>query len=346
MKEEAKRKELLILEFLKGLNRPVSSRKISESLLHAGYRMSERTVRFYLKKMEEEGLAKLEKKRGYTITEKGMEEIESSRVIEKVGFLSSKIDQMAYAMDFDINTLKGKVVVNLTIVEPERFEKKIPLIEKVFEKGYTMGELVTFLPPGERLNHIFVPEGKIGVATVCSITLNGVLLKHGIPTVSRFGGLLELRNGRPYRFVEIIMYDGTSVDPLEIFVKSGMTDYLGAIRYGNGKIGASFREFPVGSREEVLRISEKMRKIGLGGLLEMGLPGHSLLEIPVYEGRVGAIVVGGLNAVSILEETGIKTKSRALAGLIEYSRLFRYEKMREMIKDFRKWRPRKRKLES
>ena len=47
-----------------------------------------------------------------------------------------------------------------------------------------------------------------------SITLNGVLLKHGIPTTSSFGGLLELREGRAIRFVEMIHYDGTSIDPL------------------------------------------------------------------------------------------------------------------------------------
>ncbi len=336
MREEARKKQLTILNILKKMNGPSSSRRLTELLSYLGYRISERTVRFHLREMASKGLTRKKGKKGYEITERGLEETMSSHVIEKVGFLSAKIDQMAYTMDFDINTLSGKVVVNFTLVDARKFENNISFVEKIFEKGYTMGELVTFFKPGERLNGISVPDGMIGVGTVCSITLNGVLLKHGIPTISRFGGLLELKNGKPFRFLEIIMYEGTTLDPLEIFVKSGMTDYLGALHSGNGKIGASFREFPSESREEVLQIAERMRRIGLGGLLEMGLPGQSLLEIPVFEGRVGAVVVGGLNAVSVLEEIGVRTESRALAGLVDFKRLFRYEEMRERIKEYKK----------
>jgi hypothetical protein len=172
------------------------------------------------------------------------------------------------------------------------------------------------------------------VGTVCSITLNGVLLKHGIPTISRFGGLLELQDKKPVRFVEVIMYDGTSIDPLEIFIRSGMTNYLGAIKTGNGRIGASFREFPAESRDLVEHLAERLKRIGLGGLMKIGKQGQALLDIPVNEGRVGAVVIGGLNPVSILEETGIRAYSRALAGLIDFSRLFRYEEMTGRIKDY------------
>jgi hypothetical protein len=110
-----------------------------------------------------------------------------------------------------------------------------------------------------------------------------------------------------------------------------MTDYLGAIKTGSGKIGASFREFPSDSREAVQNLDVRMKRIGLGGLVKVGMPGQSLLEIPVSEGRVGAIVIGGLNPVSILEETGVRAYSRALAGLIDFNRLFRYEEMENRI---------------
>ena len=81
-----------------------------------------------------------------------------------------------------------------------------------------------------------------------------------IPTASRFGGLLELRNGQSTRFVEIIHYDGTSIDPLEVFIRSGMTNYTGAIRDGNGRIGASFRELPADSRKRVQGLAEKLER--------------------------------------------------------------------------------------
>ena len=85
------------------------------------------------------------------------------------------------------------------------------------------------LAPGEQIGSLTVPPDRIGFCSVCSITINGVLLKHGVPTTSRFGGLLELRDRTPVRFVEMIHYDGTSIDPLEVFIRSGMTDYHGAI---------------------------------------------------------------------------------------------------------------------
>lgn len=334
MEDKNKKKELLILNVLKNSNKPLTSARIAERLMYMGSEISERTVRLYLQRMEKDGLTTSNGKRGNIITEQGLRELSSSRVIEKIGFLSAKIDQMTYQMNFDLNTTSGTVVINVTLVEPQQFAKNIPFIQKVYSDGYAMGQLMTFLAPKENLGHINVPEGMIGVGTVCSITLNGVLLKHGIPTNSRFGGLLELKDKKPVRFVEIIMYDGTSIDPLEIFIRSGMTNYMGAIKTGNGRIGASFREFPAESRDRVEQLAEKLKRIGLGGLVGIGMPGQSYLDIPVSEGRVGAIVIGGLNPVSILEENGVRAYSRALAGLIDFNRLFHFSEMESRVKQY------------
>ncbi|HVN98201.1 MAG TPA: NrpR regulatory domain-containing protein [Syntrophorhabdaceae bacterium] len=332
--ERRNKKDLLILGVLKNSDRRLTGSKIAKELEELGHDVSERTVRLYLQRMGQDGLAKGDGRRGHRITEKGLSELDAAKIIERVGFLSAKIDRMTYQMSFDLNTTAGSVVINVTIVDPKQFAKYIPLIGKVYADGYAMGHLMTFLSPGETLGHITIPEGMIGIGTVCSITLNGVLLKHGIPTVSRFGGLLELKDKKPVRFVEVIMYEGTSIDPLEVFIRSGMTDYLGAIRTGSGKIGASFREFPAESRNLVEHLADRMKRIGLGGLVRIGKPGQSLLDIPVNEGRVGAIVIGGLNPVSILEEAGTRAYSRALAGLIDFSRLFRYTEMKSQIKEY------------
>ncbi len=331
MAEKTKKKELAILGILKKSDKPLSSAKITEELNALGREISERTVRFYLKRMDEDGLTKNIGKKGRLITEAGLNEFDDSRIIERVDFLSAKIDQMTYRMNFDLTTKSGTVVVNISIVEPEQAMHCIDSICKVFEEGYAMGTLTTVLEPGEKLGHVTVPEGMIGMGTVCSITLNGVLLKYGIPTNSRFGGLLELQDKKPTRFVEMITYGGTSIDPLEVFIRSGMTNYTGAITTGSGRIGASFREFPSDSRDLVETIAEKLTHVGLGGFMRIGHAGQSLLEIPVSEGRAGAIVIGGLNPMAIFEETGIRVYSRAMSGLIDYTRLFRYEELRERV---------------
>ena len=333
MIEKKKKKELAILNVLKGKRKPLSSSRITKELESLGHDISDRTVRLYLHKTDGEGFTRHIGKQGRQITDKGLKELDSSRVIEKVGFLSSKIDRMTYSMTFDLNTKSGTVVVNISLVEPKQLLEYVPMITKVFKQGYAMGSLMAMLLPGERLGHITIPDGMIGICPVCSITLNGVMLKHGIPVYSRFGGLLELRGKIPTRFVEIITYDGTSIDPLEIFIRSGMTDYIGAINTGYGKIGASFREFPSEGRAAVEDLADKLSRVGLGGFMKIGYSGQSLLEIPVSEGRSGAIVIGGLNPVSILEETGVRVFSRALSGLIEFNRLFHYEELESRIKE-------------
>jgi hypothetical protein len=334
MIEKKKKKQLSILNILKDTERPLSSSKITRELSSLGHEISERTVRFYLKNMDGDGLTKNIGKRGRQITQRGLRELNSSGIIERVGFLSAKIDQMTYRMNFDLRSKSGTVVINITIVDPKQIEKCLHLMKRVYEEGYAMGHLLTILKPGDKVEHITVPEGMIGIGTVCSITLNGVLLKYGIPTNSRFGGLLEIQNKKPTRFVEIITYDGTSIDPLEVFIRSGMTDYVGSVKTGNGRIGASFREFPSESRDIVEDLACKLKVVGLGGFMLIGRAGQALLEIPVSEGRVGAIVIGGLNPVSILEETGVRVYSRALAGLIEFSRLFYYEELEDRLKPY------------
>ncbi|MGA2109703.1 MAG: NrpR regulatory domain-containing protein, partial [Syntrophorhabdales bacterium] len=78
----------------------------------------------------------------------------------------------------------------------------------------------------------------------------------------------------------------------------------------------------------------KLRRIGLGGLAAIGRPGQVLLDIPVSEGRIGAIVIGGLNPMSIFEEMGTRAYSRALAGLVDFSKLFRYEEIGSRAKAY------------
>ena len=115
-----------------------------------------------------------------------------------------------------------------------------------------------------------------------------------------------------------------------------MTDYLGAIRLGCGRIGASFREVPSGSREMVVSLAERLTEIGLGAFMEIGQGGRPVLDIPVSEGRAGAIVVGGLNPISVIHERGFSSQSRALSGLLEFTRLFSYEDLPQRLKAMRR----------
>jgi hypothetical protein len=330
--EKTQRHRVEILRVLSRLATRSSSARISQVLEAAGYPLSERAVRLYLRQLEQDGLTASQGRQGHVLTPGGWSALRSAHVSEGVGFLSARIDQMTFAMSFDLATRTGSVVVNVSLVDPKLLASCAGQVCDVFARGYAMGTRLALLAPGETVGQVTVPPGCVGFCTVCSVTLNGVLLKHGIPTTSRFGGLLELRQGCAMRFVEMIYYDGTTIDPLEVFIRGRMTDYLGAVGTGNGLIGASFRELPADSREVVQNLRERLSAVGLGGLLEVGLPGQAVVGQAVPVGRLGAVIVGGLNPIAILEELGHRLESRALAGLLDYHRLFPFEELPKALK--------------
>jgi len=330
--DKREKKRLAILDVLRASERPLGSSKITDILLAQGVEISERTVRLYLQELDEQGLTENLGRRGRRITEGGMREADDARVLERIGFLSGKIDTMAYRMDFDPDTCKGQVVLNLSLVRPADItHERRRLISKVFTKGFAMGKMLALFEPGEIFCGTVVPDGMIGIGTVCSITLNGILLRHGVPTFSRFGGLLELHQGHPTRFVELINYDGTSIDPLEVFIRSGMANYVGAVISGNGRIGASFREYPAESIDTVRSVAARLEEIGLGSLMCLGNPGQTIYGVPVGPQRAGAVIIGGLNPMSIFEETGLRVQSRAMSGVVDFHRLFHYSEFREQL---------------
>ena len=147
--ERKQKKTLLILSMLKNTGKPLTSAGIARELLLLGHEISERTIRLYLQGMETDGLVSKADKRGHQITDNGLGELNSANIIQKVGLLSARIDEMTYRMNFDLNTTSGTVVINMTIVKPEVLSEHIEAISRVYSDGYAMGELLTFLPPGE-----------------------------------------------------------------------------------------------------------------------------------------------------------------------------------------------------
>ncbi|MBO5436271.1 MAG: DUF128 domain-containing protein [Thermoguttaceae bacterium] len=328
------RKKIEILRVLKEEGKLLTSAQIVEILHSAGVSYSERAVRMYLQSMDQEGLTQPQGRKGRIITPAGLRELQENDGGRGLGFLSAKIDRMTYRMTFDLPTCSGEVIVNMSILPVRDLLECLDDICRVFQHGYAMGEMVSLLRPGESWQGTVIPPGHVGFCTVCSVTFNGVLLKHGIPMLSRFSGLLELENSKPSRFTEIINYNATTVDPLAIFIRAGMTNYRDALRTGSGLIGAAFRELPDESRPRVEGIIERMEKIGLGGFLKFGLPNQSILGIPVSEGYVGAIVVGGLNPIAVLVEAGKPVfRSWAISGLMDYHKLFRYTELPARLRE-------------
>jgi repressor of nif and glnA expression len=259
-----------MLSILKVLERQgdktIGSREISRQLKLYGVDLTERTVRYHLKILDEKGFTKVFGKEGRKITERGREELSRALVSERVGFVISKIESLSYLTNFDIEKEKGDIILNVSFIPEDSLKDALKVMGGVFQSMYVMSDRIAIARAGERIGDIVVPEGKVGLGTVCSVTINGIFLKAGIPVVSKFGGVLEIEDGNPSRFLALISYEGSSLDPLVVFIRSKMTAVLDAIKKHSGRVLASFREIPVVSLQRAIelekRIKENLKGIG------------------------------------------------------------------------------------
>jgi HTH-type transcriptional regulator, global nitrogen regulator NrpRI len=314
------RARFAILKALHELGGSAGASKISEMLGESGIQLQARTVRFHLLKMDREGLThSISKHEGRLITEVGRKELARISVMRKVGFVASKMDEYGFRMSLDVETGRGSVVTNAALIHKRDLSRSLYHMSPVFSSGFSMGDRISVQMPGGRIGEKEVPRGKTILATICSVTINGLFLKAGIPVVSRFGGLVEMDNGIPRRFLELIEYQGTSVDPHKVFIMANMTKVTQCASTGCGTIGVSFREFPSVAIEKARKLVSVLRKLNLNGILAIGQPNRPLLDIPVAEGRTGMIAIDGLNPVAVLHEAGIPVELSPLSGLEELS---------------------------
>jgi repressor of nif and glnA expression len=322
--QDVERKTIAILRILSQSNEPVGARIISHKLKGHGIELTERAVRYHLKLMDERGFTQSVGRDGRAITPLGREELENALVSDKVGLVASKIELLAYQTDFDINKRRGKIPVNISFFPERQFKKAIEAMKEVFQAGICVSDLVTVVRQGEKLGGIVVPHGKIGLATVCSIIINGALLKAGVPMDSKFGGILQIKNHKPLRFVELIQYSGSSLDPSEIYITSRMTSVGQAAREGQGRILANFREIPAMSQPIAEKVVAELKVANLNGLIMMSDVSKPVCGVTVEVNKVGMILVGGLNPVAAAVESGIEVENRAMSALMEYRDLIKF----------------------
>jgi hypothetical protein len=318
---DIERKLLAILRVLAESDEPIGARAIATKLADEGIELSERTVRYHLRLMDERGLTRNLGEPGRVITERGREEIENAGVTDKLGFVSSKIDSLAYQSTFDMDTKTGEIILNISYIPETRFPEALEIMKDVFRAGYCMSDLVFVRGPNEQIDGTTVPEGMVGFGTVCTVTLNRVLLKRGIPVDSKYAGLLEIYRDIPRRFTHLVAYSGTTADPTELFIGSRMTSVREAALRGRGRILASFREVPAAAEQDLLLALDHYRHNGLMGVLGVGKAGQPLLSVPVSFDRIGIAIVAGLTPVAAVAEAGIAVQNKAMSALIEFSEL-------------------------
>jgi len=329
MKQQLK---VAILRVLRDANGPIGSASIAEDLQLYGIDLGPRSVRLQLKELAAEGLVAASRRGrggGRTITDRGIAEIGDALVQDRVGFASAKIDSLACMTSFDPATGKGDIVLNLSTAHASLIRPVLRAMLPVFTSAFSMGKYACVFEPGTKVGNFVVPGGKVAIGTVCSVTVNGVLLSRGIPTISKFGGILEIFDHKPLRFTDVIYYESTSLDPLVVFIKGGLTSLDNIWKTGRGRIGASFREVPTCMLPLVKKTLDELEEAGLGSVLMVGQPNRPVLGFPVSEGRTGLILAGGLNPLAAVEQSGVSAGNIAMAQIYDFARLETYTELAE-----------------
>lgn len=324
---DTERKVLEILKIISESPGPLGGMSIARRLSERGIKLTERAVRYHLKITDEQGLTLLVGRDGRLVTEQGWEEISNALVFDKVGLALTRIELLASQTTFNWKTKTGLIPVNLSIFSKDRFNEALTAMAPVFKSGLSTGNLVIVVQEGERLGDKVIPKGKIGFGTVCSVLINGILLRLGIPIDSRFGGILQVRNYKPLRFVELIHYDGSSIDPSEIFIRGKMTTVAQASKNGNGRILANFRQVPAVCRPVVEDTISGLKGVGLGGLFAMGHPSEPVNAITVDLNKIGMILLGGMNPIAAADEAGIPADNQAMSTVIDFQSFTIFESL-------------------
>ncbi|MHC1567580.1 MAG: NrpR regulatory domain-containing protein [Candidatus Syntropharchaeia archaeon] len=216
-------------------------------------------------------------------------------------FILSTICDLMYRLG------KDEAIVNSTIVDEKDFDRAYKICEEVFFSG---------LFPNPRMK-IIKKENKIQFINVSSITLDGMLLKAGIPVNPRGGGILQVERGNPVRFTDFIEYRISTIDPLEVLAHPDLTSVTEMIKEGSGKILANVREIHLAAREETNNILEKLLNEEFTGIIDVGEPNKDVFGVSVNRDHFGIVIVGETNLPAALQEMGIEVEMKTMCGTMK-----------------------------
>ncbi|ADE37300.1 DUF128 domain-containing protein [Methanohalophilus mahii] len=242
-----------------------------------------------------------------------------------VQFTSSKIEDLMFRTTLDLKSMQGDIIVNLSIADADDFVDVLEFLKLTFNSGLSVSPFLKILESGDVIGDLTIPEGKVGIATMCSMTIDGVLLKSGIMTNPKFGGVVQIRNGLPVRFTDVLTYASTTIDPLEVLMSQDITSVTRMLQTGSGKILANLREVHLAKRDEINSVLSGMMDIGINGILEVGDPNSRVLDVPVERDHLGVVVIGGTNPMAIMKEQGINIRTNAMSTLMDINSMNKIE---------------------
>ena len=309
----SERKYLEILRILKEHRDPMGAKRLSEILAERGFVLTDRAVQYYLRYLDEMGFTRKVGNTGRVLTSEGIAETESALVDERIGFIISKLERLAFRSTFDPATGTGDVAYNLSLVPEEAAPGVMEAFGQVSRAGYAFYPSCRILDRDPR-----IPAGQVGILSLCSITIDGVFQRSGIPVTMAYGGRLAFQKGEVQGFLDLISYRGTTVDPLQLFISAGLTSIRGVVASGTGIALANVREIPVPS---VDRVRDILAGMGRWGFTPPAGMGDQVFCTPFSAHHIAIVSYSGMNMVGHGVEEGYRIRTEIGAGTIPFSKM-------------------------
>ena len=307
------RKYIEILRILNEHQEPMGAKRLSELMAERGFVLSDRAVQYYLQYLDEMGFTEKVGNMGRVLTAEGRAETESDLVGDRIGFIISKLERLAFRSTFDPQTDTGDVAYNLSIVPDDAIDCVLAGFDEVIEAQCGFFSSYRVIENDPR-----VPPGNTGIMTICSITMDGVFQRRGIPVRMAYGGRLAVEHGQPVTFLDLIGYRGTTIDPLQLFISAGLTTLTSLVSTGTGTALANIREVPASSETKVREIIAEMKRCGFVYPVTMGTSVFNLKSDPY---RLSIVSFSGMNFVANIFEKGIDIRTEIGAGNIPFSKI-------------------------
>jgi len=307
------RKYIEILRILKEHREPVGAKRLSELMAERGFILSDRAVQYYLSYLDTMGFTEKIGNQGRILTPAGFQETDNALVDDRIGFVISKLERLAYRSTFDPSSGTGDVAYNLSIVAEESLDRIRAAFDEVVTAGCGFFSSYRIIDNDPR-----IPHGSVGIITICSISMDGVFQRNGIPVKMAYGGRLEIVSGTPKRFVDLIGYRGTTIDPLELFISSGLTSINSYCRTKSGIALANVREVPFSALRQVKDTIGQMKQCGFIFPVSMG---NQVFNLPHNPYRLSIVAFSGLNFIGNTTEQGFDIKTEIGAGNIPFAKV-------------------------
>ncbi|WP_405294438.1 NrpR regulatory domain-containing protein [Methanobrevibacter sp.] len=229
----------------------------------------------------------------------------------KLPFLLSKSWNLIQQVNFDVEKQKGEIIANVSYVNRDKLDSALSIMEDAYNNN------PKYINPFYKLIPHPDNDEKVGIATTCSLSIDGILINNGIMSNPKFSGLLELTE--PPLFIDLISYNGTTLDPHKIFLSKNMTSITGN---KPNKILASVKEIPYVSRDRAVHLLDILNNIGFS-IYKIGKPRELVYNSKVDNYNFGVITGGGLNSIGAVKESGIDIEVKAIEKLIPFEKMER-----------------------